>query len=147
MPGQSGEMRGPGVIVRGMTERAGDRATALSQRVLRAQARLEELMQVLAGSMARLQATRQEIQAGRSQRAVLHDSAYARLEARLASLPVIEQAKGSSWRRPAATARRGSDALVVTTVLLIPGLAKAVSGGRPGGVRCRCGTGRARWRR
>ena len=94
MPGQSGEMRGPGVIVRGMTERAGDRATALSQRVLRAQARLEELMQVLAGSMARLQATRQEIQAGRSQRAVLHDSAYARLEARLASLPVIEQAKG-----------------------------------------------------
>ncbi|HEX6858342.1 MAG TPA: ANTAR domain-containing protein, partial [Streptosporangiaceae bacterium] len=77
-----------------MTERAGDRATALSQRVLRAQARLEELMQVLAGSIARLQATRQDIQAGRSQRAVLHDSAYARLEARLASLPVIEQAKG-----------------------------------------------------
>ena len=77
-----------------MAERADDRADAQSQRVLRVQARLEELMQVLAGSMARLQATRQEIQAGRSQRAVLHDSAYARLEARLASLPVIEQAKG-----------------------------------------------------
>src|SRR5215470_10861110 len=88
-------MRGPGVMVRGMTERADDdRASALSQRVLGVQARLEESMRNLADSMARLQATRQETRAGRSQRAVLHDSAYARLEARLASQPVIEQAKG-----------------------------------------------------
>src|SRR5262249_5485289 len=78
----------------GMTEQADDRANALSQRVLQVQARLEESLQNLADSMARLQATRQETQAGRSQRAVLHDSAYARLEARLASQPVIEQAKG-----------------------------------------------------
>lgn len=77
-----------------MTEPAGDRAVDLSQRVLRVQARLEESLQVLAGSMARLEATRQEIRAGQSQRAVLHDSAYARLKAQLASLPVIEQAKG-----------------------------------------------------
>jgi hypothetical protein len=77
-----------------MTERADDdRASALSQRVLGVQARLES-MQNLADSMARLQATRQETRAGRSQRAVLHDSAYARLAARLASQPVIEQAKG-----------------------------------------------------
>src|ERR1041384_1525550 len=77
-----------------MTEAAGDRATALSQRVLRAQARLKVSMQDLADSVARLQATRKQIQAGRSERAVLHDSAYARLEARLATLPMIEQAKG-----------------------------------------------------
>jgi ANTAR domain len=77
-----------------MTEPAGDRAVDLSQRVLRVQARLETSMQHLTDSMARLQATRQAIQAGRSQRAVLHDSAYARLEARLATLPAIEQAKG-----------------------------------------------------
>jgi ANTAR domain len=77
-----------------MAERADDRADALSQRVLRVQARLEESMRALADSMARLQATRQETRDGRSQRAVLHDSAYARLEARLASMPVIEQAKG-----------------------------------------------------
>jgi L-asparaginase/Glu-tRNA(Gln) amidotransferase subunit D len=77
-----------------MTEPAGDRAITLSQRVLRAQVLLEEAMQHLADSVARLQATRQEVQAGRSQRAVLHDNAYARLEARLATLPVIEQAKG-----------------------------------------------------
>lgn len=79
-------MRGPGVIVRGMTERAGDRATALSQRVLRAQARLEELMQVLAGSMARLQATRQEIQAGRSQRAQPADQIRAGSSGRFPSM-------------------------------------------------------------
>ena len=77
-----------------MTEQADDRANALSQRVLQVRARLEESLQSLADSMARLQATRQQTQAGRSQRAVLHDSAYARLEARLASQPVIEQAKG-----------------------------------------------------
>jgi len=81
-------------MVWGMTEPADDRAAALSQRVQRAQARLEESLQDLAGSVARLQATRQEIRTSRSQRDVLHDSAYARLEARLASLPVIEQAKG-----------------------------------------------------
>lgn len=77
-----------------MTEPAGDRAIALSQRVLRVQARLEELTRHLTDSVARLQDTRQAILAGRSQREMLHDSAYARLEARLASLPAIEQAKG-----------------------------------------------------
>ena len=81
-------------MVRGMAERADDRADALSQRVLSVQARLEESMQALTESMARLQATRKETETGRSQRAVLHDSAYARLQARLASQPVIEQAKG-----------------------------------------------------
>jgi AmiR/NasT family two-component response regulator len=77
-----------------MAEPDGDRAVDLSQRVLRVQAQLEESMRHMADSMARLQATLQMIQAGRSQRAMLHDSAYARLQARLATLPAIEQAKG-----------------------------------------------------
>lgn len=43
---------------------------------------------------ARLQATFDQVRNGRPQRTVLHDSAFARLQARLDSMPVIEQAKG-----------------------------------------------------
>ncbi|MBV9450695.1 MAG: ANTAR domain-containing protein [Streptosporangiaceae bacterium] len=43
---------------------------------------------------ARLQATIEKSSQGRSQRELLHDSAIARLQARLESMPVIEQAKG-----------------------------------------------------
>ena len=35
-----------------------------------------------------------QVKHGRSQRKILHDSAFARLQARLDSMPVIEQAKG-----------------------------------------------------
>jgi hypothetical protein len=45
-------------------------------------------------AMARLQVTLDQIRNGRSQREILHDSEYARLRARLDTLPVIEQAKG-----------------------------------------------------
>jgi hypothetical protein len=45
-------------------------------------------------AMARLQVTLDQIRNGRSRREVLHDSAFARLQARLDTLPVIEQAKG-----------------------------------------------------
>ena len=43
---------------------------------------------------ARARATRDQILRGRSRRQVLHDSAFARLQARHESMPVIEQAKG-----------------------------------------------------
>ena len=43
---------------------------------------------------ARLQATFAQVRNGRPQRQLLHDSTIARLQARLDSLPVIEQAKG-----------------------------------------------------
>jgi ANTAR domain-containing protein len=43
---------------------------------------------------ARAQATRYEILRGRSQRQMLHDSAFARLQAKHESMAVIEQAKG-----------------------------------------------------
>ena len=43
---------------------------------------------------ARLQATVEQARNGRSQPEILHASAFARLQARLETLPVIEQAKG-----------------------------------------------------
>ena len=43
---------------------------------------------------ARAQATRDEILRGRSQREMLHDSAFARLQAKHETMAVIEQAKG-----------------------------------------------------
>jgi len=43
---------------------------------------------------ARLQATMDEVRNGRPRREALHHSAFARLQARLESMPVIEQAKG-----------------------------------------------------
>jgi ANTAR domain len=43
---------------------------------------------------ARLRATLEHSKEGRSQREILHDSAFARLQARLETMPVIEQAKG-----------------------------------------------------
>jgi hypothetical protein len=45
-------------------------------------------------AMARLQVTLEQVRNGRSRRQVLHTSAFARLQARLDTLPVIEQAKG-----------------------------------------------------
>jgi len=43
---------------------------------------------------ARLQATLDQIRKGRPQREILHSSAFARLQAKLDTMPVIEQAKG-----------------------------------------------------
>jgi hypothetical protein len=44
--------------------------------------------------MARLQATVDQLRGGRPQRQRLHDSVFARMQARLDTMPVIEQAKG-----------------------------------------------------
>ena len=43
---------------------------------------------------ARLQFTLDQVRNGRPQREILHSSAYARLQARLDTMPVIEHAKG-----------------------------------------------------
>jgi hypothetical protein len=43
---------------------------------------------------ARLQVSLDQIRKGRPQREILHSSAFARLQARLETMPVIEQAKG-----------------------------------------------------
>jgi anti-sigma B factor antagonist len=66
-----------------LAERA---AAALST----AQANLERVRR----TMSRLDATRAQLQTGRDKRGLLHASAYARLSAKLETLPVIEQAKG-----------------------------------------------------
>ena len=51
-------------------------------------------MRRLEQAKARLQATVEQVRNGRSEREMLHDSAFARLQARLETMPVIEQAKG-----------------------------------------------------
>jgi ANTAR domain-containing protein len=77
-----------------------DHASALEAAQLQA-ARLEAarldweaMSQRLEETRARVQATLDRVRNGRSQREMLHDSAFARLQARLDSMPVIEQAKG-----------------------------------------------------
>jgi len=47
-----------------------------------------------AAARDRLQRTLDQVRNGRPQREILHNSAYARLQARLETMPVIEQAKG-----------------------------------------------------
>ena len=66
----------------------------LALRVAAARRELEANVLRLDMARSRLQATRQRIHAGRAERELLHDSAFARLAARLDSQPVIEQAKG-----------------------------------------------------
>ena len=66
----------------------------LAQRVAAARREVEANIMRLDMARSRLQATRQRISAGRTERQLLHDSAFARLSARLDSQPVIEQAKG-----------------------------------------------------
>ena len=70
------------------------RALDLSRRIAAARTQLEGSIQLLEESCSRLQEIRQQIRAGRSQRELLYTSGYARLQARLETMPVIEQAKG-----------------------------------------------------
>jgi hypothetical protein len=77
-----------------MTSVGSDRALILSERIADARSALEGNIRRLEDSCARMQTTRSQIRAGRSRRELLYHSACARLEARLESMPVIEQAKG-----------------------------------------------------
>jgi AmiR/NasT family two-component response regulator len=77
-----------------MAAEVGSTALQLSERLLAAHEQARLNMQQLDATRERLNTTRQLVRAGRQQRAILHDSAYARLIARLESLPLIEQAKG-----------------------------------------------------
>ena len=54
----------------------------------------EALLRRSQQAIARARATREQILRGRSQRQVLHDSAFARLLAKQETMAVIEQAKG-----------------------------------------------------
>jgi hypothetical protein len=66
----------------------------LSERIAALRALVEASAQQLEDTRAHVRATKEEVRAGRSARQALHESAYARLRARLETLPVIEQAKG-----------------------------------------------------
>jgi hypothetical protein len=70
------------------------RRQELSERVAAVRALVEASAKQLQDTRAHLRATKDQVQVGRSKRQALHESAYARLLARLESLPVIEQAKG-----------------------------------------------------
>ena len=94
-----------------MTSVDTDRALLLSERIAEARSALEEVIQRLEDSCSRLQLTRQQIRAGRSRRELLYQSAYARLEARLETMPVIEQAKGIVMAQTGCTAEQAFDML------------------------------------
>jgi len=85
----------------------------LQTRIEKARAGLDLNLQRLAESQSRLAATRIEITGGRDERRRLHDCAYARLQARLDSLPVIEQAKGILMARNGCPPTRRSTSLLV----------------------------------
>src|SRR5581483_7443631 len=88
-----------------------DRAAFLSERADAAMLRLEDSIERLQESRLRLRAMRQEIHAGRSRRAQLHDSAFGRLQARLDTMPVIEQAKGILMGQTGCRAEQAFDML------------------------------------
>jgi AmiR/NasT family two-component response regulator len=66
----------------------------MRERIDAARAEVEANMKRLDESRLRLAATREKLAGARSEREALHESAFARLQAKLDSLPVIEQAKG-----------------------------------------------------
>src|SRR3984957_5182060 len=66
----------------------------LTERVAAARAALAENSERMAAAAEQLRATRYSLANGRSQREQLHESAYARLLAKLETMPVIEQARG-----------------------------------------------------
>jgi hypothetical protein len=70
------------------------RAANLRDRMEAAREQAEANLEALVAMRSQLELTRRNSVDGRSRREVLHDSAYARLEARLSTLPIIEQAKG-----------------------------------------------------
>jgi ANTAR domain-containing protein len=83
----------------------------LRERVATARAEAEANAQRLAETRERLKAAHEQMRAGRSERQLLHDSAYARLVARLESMPVIEQAKGILMAQGGCTAEEAFDML------------------------------------
>jgi hypothetical protein len=72
----------------------GDRLVEVMTRLDAARVEFDAQRRRYEAAMVRLRVTLDQVRNGRSQREILHDSAYARLQARLDTLPVIEQAKG-----------------------------------------------------
>jgi hypothetical protein len=66
----------------------------LEERLTATQLALSDNVERLAAARIRLRETLQSVRTSRSDREMLHEVAYARLLAKLQSMPVIEQAKG-----------------------------------------------------
>jgi hypothetical protein len=88
-----------------------ERALLLSERIADARSALEDNIQRLRDSRARMRTIRQQIRVGRTRRELVHHFAYARLEARLETMPVIEQAKGIVMAQTGCTAEQAFDML------------------------------------
>ena len=73
---------------------AADLPGALAERLAATRAALSDNLERLAQSRERLDETCRSVRTSRSDRELLHTAAYARLLARLHTMPVIEQAKG-----------------------------------------------------
>lgn len=89
---------------------------------------------------ARVEATREQIRAGRARREVLHDSAFARLAAKQETMPVIEQAKGIVMAQRRCGPEEAFDVLRqvsqrtnVKVAVLAAQLVKAIASGKDGG--------------
>lgn len=117
-----------------------DAHLTLTDRVAAARAALAENSERLAAAAERLRVTRYSLANGRSQREQLHESAYARLQAKLETMPVIEQAKGILIAQTGCTPeeafdmlRRASQRSNVRVSELAAGIVdRAVTRGRPG---------------
>src|SRR5262249_12367190 len=66
----------------------------LTERIAAARRQVEANVERLSTTRSELEAIRQQVRVGRKEREIMHDSAFARLAARLESQPVIAQAKG-----------------------------------------------------
>lgn len=84
---------------------------ALSERHLAALEQAKLVLERVTETQVRLRDTRMLVEQGRGRREILHDSAYARLAARLESLPVVEQAKGILMAQTGCTADEAFDML------------------------------------
>jgi hypothetical protein len=83
----------------------------LADRLAAARTDLDATARRLVEVRGHLAAVRDATEKGRTERKMLHDSAYARLEAQLAEQPVIEQAKGILMARSRCDADQALDML------------------------------------
>ena len=92
-PGREGP-GGPGPVVPGQAGAGRPRWEVLHEALEAARAESRAQARRFERARAQLRAITEWIETGRPQREVLRESAFARMQARLESLPVIEQAKG-----------------------------------------------------
>ena len=80
--------------LRGMDPGSGDPRREFTSQLEAARLEFDAQTRRFEDAKARLQETLDRVRKGRPRRELLHNSAFARLQARLDTMPVIEQAKG-----------------------------------------------------